>query len=227
MWCISEVEIFQDLSDAEMTSIAERAPMKTVDSGTVFYSPEQPTEVLFILKQGRVRLFRLSPQGKALTTEVLIPGNIFGEMAILGQRMQDHFAEALDDCVICLMSKEDVRQLLMSDPRIAARLAETLSNRLFDMEQRLSDFAFKNVPQRIASTLLTFNKTDHARSNWLFGKPVIRLTHEQLAEFAGTYRETVTKVLNELRDQGVINLRRGKIELIDIPALEKLSEEYA
>jgi CRP-like cAMP-binding protein len=225
-WCLAEVDIFQDLSPSEMDALAARAPMQTVVAGTVFYSPEQLTEVLFILKQGLVRLFRLSLTGKALTTAVVAPGTIFGEMAIIGQRMHDQFAEALEDCVICLMSKEDVRQLLLNDPRIAARIAETLGNRLAEMEQRLSDVVFKAVPQRIASTLLTLGRAEETRARWPFSRRAgdVRLTHEQLAELVGTSRETTTKVLDELRDQGWIELQRGKIVLLDLKALEAFAE---
>jgi CRP-like cAMP-binding protein len=223
-WFLSKIDIFQDLSESEIDVIGERLPMQTVDPGTVFFSPEQAMEVLFILKQGRVRVFRLSPGGKAFTTAIVNPGTIFGEMTLLGQRMHDNFAEALDPCLICLMSKEDVNRVLLSDPRVAARIVETLSSRLHTMENRLSDFAFKNVSQRIASTLLSFEQTGHGK-RWPFGsKNEVRITHEQLAEFVGTYRETVTKVLNELRDAGWIDLRRGKVVLQDIGALQEFAE---
>jgi CRP-like cAMP-binding protein len=194
LWCLAEVDIFRDLSPSEMDAITARAPTQAVDAGTVFYSPDQRTEVLFILKQGRVRVFRLSVAGKALTTAIVTPGTIFGEMAIIGQRMHDNYAEALEACVICLMSREDVRQMLLSDPRIAARIAETLSNRLVEMEQRLSDVVFKAVPQRIASTLLALGRADQGRRRWPFGSTLceVRLTHEQLAELVGTSRETTT-----------------------------------
>lgn len=224
IWNLSEVDIFRDLTQDELDVIAKRAPMQTVDGGTVFYSPEQATEVLFILKQGRVRIFRLSPDGKAFTTAVLNAGTIFGEMALLGQQMHDQFAEAMQSCVICLMSREDVFQLLLSDQRIASRIAETLGNRLLEMERRLSDFAFKNVSQRIASTLLLLHRNEQQHQIWPFGRrSEVRFTHEQLAEYVGTYRETVTKVLNELREQGMIELKRGKIVLLDLPALEEMA----
>ncbi|MFP4441079.1 MAG: Crp/Fnr family transcriptional regulator [Chloroflexaceae bacterium] len=227
LWSLSEIDIFQDLSEEELKIIADRAPMQTVEAGTVFFAPDERTEVLFILKSGRVRIFRLSPEGKAFTTAIVSAGTIFGEMTLVGQHMHDNFAEALDSCVICLMSNEDVRRLLLSDPRIAARIAETLGRRLIDMEQRLSDFAFKSVPQRVAGTLLTIARSDQSRQVWPFGKQrtEVRVTHEQLAEFVGTYRETVTKILNELRDQGLIELRRGKIALLDTTALAAVAEE--
>ncbi|NWG22219.1 MAG: Crp/Fnr family transcriptional regulator, partial [Chloroflexi bacterium] len=151
---LRDVDIFRDLNHSEVEALGKRAPMQRVPAGTVFFSPEQVGEVLFILKEGRVRLYRLSGDGKALTTAVLEAGTIFGEMALLGQHLHQSYAEALSPCLLCLMSREDVTGLLLSDPRIATRIAETLGQRLISAEQRLSDFAFKNLPQRLASLLL-------------------------------------------------------------------------
>ena len=123
LWCLSEVDIFADLSDADMDALAAAAPMKSYPAGSLIYSPQQPIETLFILKRGRVRIFRVSPDGRALTTAILTPGTIFGEMVIVGQLMHDSFAEALDEVTVCVMSKTDVQKLLLADPRIAARIS--------------------------------------------------------------------------------------------------------
>lgn len=233
LWFLSEVDILQDLAPAELEQIAAHAPMQSVAAGTVFFSPDRAAEVLFLLKRGRARLFRLSPGGKVFTTAILGAGTIFGEMAILGQQMHDQYAEALDDCVICLMSKADVQTLLLGDPRIATRIAEILGQRLLEIEHRLSGTVFKTVPQRVAETLLSLERTE-PRSAWPFHhpRPEVSLTHEQLAEFVGTYRETVTKALSELREIGLIELRRGRIVLVDPAALAALAgyragEKYA
>lgn len=220
LWFLSEVAILQDLAPAELEQIAAHAPMQSVAAGAVFSSPERTAEVLFILKRGRARLFWLSPRGKVFTTAILGKGTIFGEMAILGQQLQDQYAEALDDCVICLMSKADVQAFLLSDPRIAARIAETLGQRLIELERRLSRTVFKTVPQRVADTLLSLERTE-PRAAWPFRQPhsEVCLTHEQLAECVGTYRETVTRALSELRELGLIELRRGRIVLLDPQAL--------
>ncbi len=94
-WCLSEVDVFCDLSEPEMAAIAEAAPMKTYTAGEILYSPPQLCEVLFILKRGRIRVFRVSAEGRALTTAIINPGTIFGEMVLLGQRMYGNYAEAL------------------------------------------------------------------------------------------------------------------------------------
>ncbi len=213
VWCMSEVDIFCDLDDSEMDAMAAAAPMRNYGVGDLIYTPHQPMETLFILKQGRIRIFRVSPDGRALTTAIIEPGTIFGEMVIVGQQMHDSFAEALDEVVVCVMSKADVRRLLLGDPRIAARISETLGRRLGEIEQRLSDAIFKSVPERIAGTLVTLAGTHDRRP--LSRGIQVKLTHEQLAALAGTSRETTTKILNEYADQGLVSLGRGRINILD------------
>ena len=213
-WCLADVDIFCDLSAAEMDAIAAAAPMKTYPAGALLYSPHNPTETLFILKRGRVRIFRISSDGRALTTAMITPGTIFGEMVLLGQSMYDNYAEALDEAVVCVMTRACVQKYLLSDARISARITEILGQRLREMERRLSDTVFKTVPQRIAGTL-----NGLARQQRRYGvagrAPVVALTHEQIAALVGTSRETATKILGEFAERGLIRLGRGRITLLD------------
>ena len=223
---LRDVDIFQDLSPEEVEMLGQRAPMQTVAAGAIFYSPEDASEVLFILKAGRVRIYRLSIDGKALTTAIIEAGTIFGEMAILGQGMHDSYAEALTPCVLYLMSRDDVKHLLLADPRIALRITETLGRRLLEAERRLSDFAFKSLPQRIATLLVTLAEREPPRvARWASGpnRMEVPFTHEQLAEMVGTHRETATKVLNDFREQGLVELKRGKVVLLNTNALRTMS----
>lgn len=218
VWCMAEVDIFCDLDDTEMDAMAQAAPMKTYGAGDLVYTPHHPLEALFILKRGRIRIFRVSSDGRALTTAIIEPGTIFGEMVLMGQQMHDSFAEALDDVVVCVMTKADVRHLLLGDARISTRIAETLGRRLGEVEQRLSDAIFKSVPERIAGALAALSTS--ARP---LGRGVqVKLTHEQLAALAGTSRETTTKVLGDLADQGLITLGRGRIIVLNEHRLRQL-----
>jgi CRP/FNR family cyclic AMP-dependent transcriptional regulator len=217
VWCMSEVDIFADLSETEMAAIAAAAPMRQFSPGELLYSPPQEMETLFILKHGRVRIFRVSPDGRALTTAIITPGTIFGEMMLLGQHMHDNFAEALEKVTVCVMSRTDVQRCLLSDARIAARISEILGNRVSQLERRLSDSVFKSVPQRIASTLRLLVDQEQRRP---LGRGLqVSLTHEQVAALAGTSRETTTKILNEYADQGLLRLGRGKITILDLTRL--------
>jgi CRP/FNR family cyclic AMP-dependent transcriptional regulator len=219
---LKKVDILQELVHDEIEALEQHVTMRQVEAGTIFYVPDEPMEVLFVLKKGRVRLYHVPPDGKALTTAILESGTTFGEMALLSQGLDDRYAEALTPCVLCLMSREDVVTLLLSDPRIAVRITEILGRRLVEAERQLANFAFKSLPERLAALLLRLVQPPRPR---LFGGgyPEVRYTHEQLAEMIGTYRETGTKILNEFRAEGWVDLGHGKIIRLDRRALELLS----
>jgi CRP-like cAMP-binding protein len=221
---LAEVDIFADLSEPEMRAIATSAPMQTFGAGEMLFTPWQPVETLFILKRGKVRLFRVSGDGRVLTTAIVTPGTIFGEMVLLGQRMYDCWAEAVDEAVVCVMSRDDVQRFLLSDPRIAARITTILGTRLAAMEQRLAEVVFKTAPQRVAATLLALStETPTQRARRAFGPRHLAITHEQLAALVGTTRETVTKALGELAEYDVVALARGRITVLDHARLATLS----
>jgi len=220
-FCLHITELFQDLTPAEMQILERRMPHMTVAAGRLIYSPDDRGEVIFILKEGRVRLYRLSPEGKSLTTAIIGPGSVFGEMVLLGQGMRESFAEAIDDCIVCTLNRRDVQDILLADPRVARRLIELISQRLIEAERKLEDFAFKSVPERLVSLLLQLSNVDLAQAHGSIILPD-RYTHQQLAEMIGTYRETVTKTMNDLRGRGLIRTEQGRIHLLDLERLQEI-----
>lgn len=222
VWQLSEIDLFKDLSEAEMAEIARAAPMQSLPTGRVLFTPDEPREVLFILKKGRVRIYRVGRDGRTLTTALVTPGNIFGEMNLLGQRMEDSWAETLEPCVVCLMSRHDVQRLLLSDPRIAARIAEQLGDRVASLERRLSDTVMRTVPERVTSALAVMTGTERLESGRQ-SSVTLRLTHQQLADLVGTSREATTRVLGDLSDRGFLRLRRGRIVIMDPRGLRDLA----
>lgn len=217
---LSAVELFQDLASAEMDHLERITAMVTTERGRVFYNPAEPAEVLFILKRGEVAVSRISPDGKKLVVATLGPGAIFGEMTIVGQRMHESYAEALTDCLICVMSRRDVEDLLLGDPRIAVRLVHALGQRLSDAEARIEEMAFRGASARLAAMLLRL-----ATDNDWRGRPTLTgLTHQQLAELIGTYRETVTLTLNQFKAEGLVEIGRRRVALLDPARLEQIAE---
>ena len=214
---LSELTVFQDLSPREMEELNRITTMSTVSKGRVFYRPEEPGEVMFILKEGRVQLYRISPEGKKLVITTLGPHTLFGEMALLGTKMHNTFAEAVDDCLICVMSRPDLERLILNKPQVALRILEITGKRLRQAEERLENMAFKGIPARLASLLLRLS--EEQESNVITG-----LTHQDLAESVGTNRETATQVLNDLKSQGLIEIGRKRITILDVEGLEDVAE---
>src|SRR5262245_43814329 len=181
---LKKTDLFCDLSPEELKDVARMATMTTCPAGKIFYSPNEQGEVLFILKKGQVQLYRLSDEGRKLVIGTLAAGTIFGEMALTGLRMYDAFAEATEEALICTLNRCDVEKLLISKPKVAMRLVDLLGRRLRETEERLEQTLFHDVPSRLAWLLLRLRAD--TRSN------IIEMTHEELAEHLGVYRETVT-----------------------------------
>lgn len=205
---LSDLTVFQDLTSKEMAELNRVTTMRTVPKGQIFYRPEEPEEVLFILKEGRVQLYRISQEGKKLVITTLSPHTLFGEMVLLGTKMHNTFAEAMDDCRICVMSRNDLEQLILRKPQVGLRILEITGRRLQETEENLENMAFKGIPARLANLLLRIS--DEQGSDEVTG-----LTHQDLAESIGTYRETATQVLNNLKSRGLIEIGRKRIKLLD------------
>ncbi len=211
------VDIFQDLSEEEIEEIDRATTVSTGRRGKIFYMPEDTSEVLFFLREGRVQLYRISPDGKKLVIATVGPGAIFGEMALIGQGMHNTFAEAMEECVLLVMSREDVERLLVTKPQVALRLFEALGTRLKETEARLEGIAFKGIPARLASILLRL--ADEQESDTIVG-----MTHQDLGEQVGTYRETTTQTLNSFKAEGLIDIGRKRITILDREGLQRIAD---
>jgi CRP-like cAMP-binding protein len=207
-----ETEVFAPLSPEERTWLAESTAMVTCDPGRVFYTPDETGEVVFILKRGRVNLYRTTPEGRKLIVATLGPHTVFGEMSLIGQAMYGCFAEAAEECLICVLSRSDLQTLIRRNPEVGLRLLAEMANRLQAREAELESLAFHGVTTRLANLLL-----ENADA---YGT-VTGYSHQDLAERLGIYRETVSQTLGKFRAEGLISVEPKRIRLIDRPGLER------
>ena len=214
---LSNIDIFQDLSSDDLKKMDQTTTMSTCEPGRVFYAPDDTGEVLFLLKRGRVQLYRLSPDGKKLIVAILEEGSIFGEMSFIGQGMHNTFAESIDDCTLCVMSRQDIENLIQEKPLVGIRFMEAMAVRLQKTEAKLEELAFKGIPARLSSLLLSLSAEENGASI------VDGYTHQDLAEMLGTYRETTTQILNNFKGAGWIEIGRKRIVLLDQEAISGIS----
>ncbi len=213
---LTTMDLFQDLSQEDREELERIMTTTTVRQGKIFYRPEETGEVIFLLKKGVVQLYRISPEGKKLVIYTLRDGSMFGEMSLLGQRMHNTFAEAITDCTICVMSRSDMERLVLSRPQVALRILEITGNRLRETEEQLEALAFKSIPARLAALLLRLAGDGHE---------VVGLTHQDMAEMIGTYRETTTQTLNDMKADGIVAIGRRRISILDKDALRAIAEK--
>jgi len=198
-------ELFQDFAPEQLESFHHTIRMTSCLTGHVFYRPGQTGEAMFLLKAGAAQLYRLSPDGRKFVFADVPAGSMFGEMTCIGQAMYDCFAEATADSVICTLSRADVQRMILAYPRFAVRLIEALGQRMVEAERQLEDFAFKSVVPRLAALLRR-----EAREGCVTG-----LSHQDIGERLGVYRETATYALNELKAAGIIEIGRRRIRILD------------
>jgi CRP-like cAMP-binding protein len=216
-------DIFRSLESRQRAEVEQMIAYNVYPGGQIFHSPSEVGQQLFVLRSGRVRVYKLSPEGRALTLMVLEPPTIFGEMTLVGQWVHDTFAEAMVECVIGMIGRDTLRGILTRHPYVSLSFMELMGQRLRAMENKLADIAFKSVPQRLASVLLSLSGIGPGQAAGISPPSVVRYTHQQLAEMIGSYRETVTKAIGEFREAGLIRIEDDAISLTDLAQLQRLA----
>lgn len=212
---LRETQVFASLSPNEHTWLAENTTMITCERGRIFYTPDEAGEVIFILKRGKVDLYRISADGRKLVVSTLNAHTIFGEMGLIGQGMYGCFAEAVEECLLCVLSRSDLQALIRRNPDVGLALLAEMGKRLHEHEEELEALAFRGVPARLAMLLL--------READPYGT-VSGLSHQDLAERLGTYRETVSQVIGRFRAERLITVEPRRIKLIDPDGLRSYAE---
>jgi CRP/FNR family cyclic AMP-dependent transcriptional regulator len=219
---LSTVDILEPLSDEELEALARRSPDDHLQEGEIFYTPNDTSERLFILKRGRVRIFRMAPDGREFTLSVVDAGTVFGEMALTAQRLQGAYAQAMEPSILITMSREELEHLILQNPEVGLQIAHLLSERLRRYETRLEEATMKDVHARLASIILLLIESEGVRTGTGYRIPAHH-THQQLADMIGANREAVTRAFGLLQDEGVVELRRRLIYVRDLEALSRMA----
>ena len=220
---LSEVDIFEGLSEEEIREVLDdllrRHAEIELGAGEVFYTPQEPDGKLFVLKRGRVRVYKMEG-AREFTLEVLEAGTVFGEVAFTPHALRDAYAEATEPSLLLAMEREDVEQLIREKPQVGIRMISLLSERLRYYETRMEDITLKAVPARLASLILFLVESEGVQIPGEIRIPT-NYTHEHLGTMIGANREAVTRAFGRLQDEGAVQLRRRLIYVEDVEALER------
>lgn len=210
-------DIFCDLGPQEREEVEHSFSETTFRRGEVIHTPKQEKQILFLLKEGMVQLYRLTREEEKRVVDTLGPGTIFGEMPLIGQGMYGTFAQAVEDCTLGTMERAALERLLLQRPTIALRIVEGVGKRLSEAESLLEDITFKGVRGRLASLLLRLMKEQ--------GPIIAGYTHQALADTIGTYRETTTQTLGLFKRRGLIRIGRKRLQILDVEGLREIAEK--
>jgi CRP-like cAMP-binding protein len=184
----------------------------------LLYVPGEAAEAIFLLESGTVELYRLTADCRKLVFDVLEPGSFFGDAARSGQVAHDCYAEAVEDAQIRIMSREDIRRLMLDKPVVATRILAAGIRRLAAVRNRLEEVKFTVADARVAALLLRLAVRHD-------GQLTVRgHSHQDLADMLGLYRETLTHVLDEPKLRGFIAVSRKRVVLLQPERIRGIAE---
>ena len=223
---LSMVDILEPLSEEELEELAHRCPDRRIDVGEFLYTPGDPNERLFVLKRGKVRIYRVA-EGSEITLAMVDEGTVFGEMALTGQHLREAHAQAMEPSLVLSMGRADLEHFISKNPKMGMLVAQLLSERLRLYENRLEDLTLKQVPARLASLLLLLSEGEGVMTADKQIKIPTHYTHERLGTMIGANRVAVTRAFGYLQDQGAVEVLRRRIYLADTGALEHAADGAA
>ncbi len=219
-WYLENFNIFKSLDTDSMEELSRITSMRNISKNQPIYFPKEPSNSIFFLKKGRVKLTRMSSDGKEMILGLVNKGEVFGEMAILDEEERKDFATTLDECLICTINKDDFKQFVKSNPELNLRLTKLIGLKMRKYTERIEELVFKDAEQRVVSFLLSFaNENGKQIGDEIFVKPFLK--HQDIAELTACSRQTVNSVLTDLREKKIINFDRKKLIVHDKEELQR------
>src|ERR671914_2216912 len=197
---------------------------RTYRPGDAIYNQGEYGDALYVLTSGVLKLFRPYSGSKEATLRLLKPWDIFGHLAFVGEARQRAYAEAVTECRVTKVPKIFMERAIRREPSAALKMMTLLELRLVQYEELVKCLLPRETEVRLANLLPILARKFGERGEDGSGIIIdLRLTHQDLAAMVASTRESVTKVLNEMRNRGVVEIEGGRITLKDYAALLELS----
>ena len=222
LWYLKDFNLFESMSDAQMQHVAKITSMAQLQKNQPIYFPSQPSTNIYFLKEGHVKLFQLSEDGREFIFDILGPGEIFGESGLTDEETMQDFASVLDSALICTMKKTDFETMLKKNPEMNLRLTKWIGLRLRRFEEKVNDLVFKDAPKRIISFILRYAEDFGKMKKGVISVDAF-LSHQEIAHLTATSRQSVTTVLNGLREKGIIQFDRRQLQIMNFGKLQNLT----
>jgi CRP/FNR family cyclic AMP-dependent transcriptional regulator len=216
---LSGADFLEPLSEQQLEKLAARCPDIFYKQGESLSIPRENGDegFFYIVKQGRVRVYELGPEGQEHTLTEIRDGTAFA-----AQRLEGAYAQAMEQTTLVVLRREDMKYLIESCPEVGMRFIESLIKSLRASESRSADIALKEVLGRLASVLLQLVETGGVVTGDGYKLPT-HYTHERLGTMIGAKREAVTRAFGRLQDEGAVELKRRLIYIRDIEELSRIA----
>ena len=215
---LKKVSLFEGLNDHELKALADTTLTRTFPKDNVIILAEDRGDTLFVIQSGRVKVSIVSEDGREVILSTLGEGDFFGDMSLLDGKPRSANVTATEETALLMLRRDDFIRLIQTIPQIAIKLLAVLAGRLRKTDRKIEGLALSDVTGRITQTLLQLAEDQGAYT----GEGILirnRPTHQELANMSGTTRETVSRVLKLLENQGYIAYRGRDLIILkdDLP----------
>ena len=211
---LARVPLLSGLSQTELDRIAQVAVPRSFPKGARVFHEGDESDACYIIRSGEVRVTREHSDGRAIALATLGSGEIVGELAMLDGEVRSASVEALSDIELLAVAARDMRGLLERNPEITAKLVVALTRRVRETNERVARQSFQTVPSRVAGVLSQLVAEAGSDSNGAREGVTIRMNQADLAQLAGTSRESVSRFLAVLERAGVVRVGRGRVTVL-------------
>ncbi|MCW2318320.1 cAMP-binding domain of CRP or a regulatory subunit of cAMP-dependent protein kinases [Rhodoblastus acidophilus] len=220
---LQELEIFHNVSVEALEDIQRRAPRRKLQKGELLCNVGDPSDALFVILSGRMRIWIASASGVEVTLNVLVAGSIFGEIGMLDGSVRTAGASAMSPAELVSISRATFFRALERDSQLARNVIGLLCRRLRWTSARMEDAVLRPAPQRLAR-LLAHLAQDHSRLTRRGHELTLKLTQGELAQWTAMSRESLNKLLNRWIDEGVLFQEKGVLTICNAEMLSDLAD---
>ncbi len=207
----------------ELKRLIDRNRHRRYRKGDVVYQPGDIDDSLYYIQSGKVKLAYLDESGRKLTLTILGEGDLFGEMVLIGRRTRELIAQVLQDAVIYEIQRARFLELLREQPELALEVMALFGRRTREIERKLEDLVFKDIPTRLSRQILKLIE-EHGVETGEGIQIDFKITHKELADLIGSARENTTSALNRLAREGILDKKRYRIIVKDEDRLKEKSQ---
>ncbi|MFK7694825.1 Crp/Fnr family transcriptional regulator [Paenibacillus sp. HJGM_3] len=217
---VRNVPLFQHLKDEELMMISSLFIERKYKKNSIIFFEGDTGDELFVVKSGTVKIYRLD-NTKQITLTLFRTGDFFGEMSLVQRGFtRSANAETLEPSVLYTLNRTTFFECMERAPTLCMKLLEVTMNRLRKANEQIHDLTFLDVRTRILKTVYQLS-LDYGETKQGQTQIAVKLTHQEIANLVGTVRESVTKVLQELQEEGTISVDNKMITILDMPTLRK------
>ncbi len=217
LWYIKRCDLFRRLTEQQLSLLESQCRAKQFARGTPIYLPADQADGVLLLASGRAKICSLN-EGKQIIMAFIEPGELFGELALVGQAQRDEYAEAVEKSAVVLIPAAIMEELVERNAQVSLGITKLIGMRRRRIERRLKYLLFRSNRERLVSLLLELaEQYGHRTEDGVELR--IKLSHQDLSSIIGSTRETVTVLLGEMQSEGLLKLGRRRIVIRDLDRL--------